>query len=493
MYNYILCFGSCTLAFLLSVTPLFATDKTILSYISLALKQSGYAYDLNDDATVRALEVESAKHFFETQLIPLTTIGFSKGTGTQQIGLEAKKQLEAGSSITYGLVGNRVDEDSIYVVDESHNAKAYIRFSQGLFRRWGSRYNLADLNAAELRAREQEILAERGRQTLILETVRKYYNVVLATQLLEKSKHALERSRHHLRSAHAKQSVGLVSKADVYRADLATLDGESVVLIHQRQKSRAEDYLSELLRVESIEPLEFPAVIEKMVAVIPDAWEEKLFLTRLDWLAHNVKMETNSVEMFKVEQNLVPDIGVSFVVEQKGEGDNLDDALILDQTNWSLQLQMISSLDTFKERSALQLKRIEKAKLRRTSESLRRKIRREVDDAFFDVMAEDKNQQISVRRLRQAELALDLAKTRYEKGLSDNLAVIDAENSYSEAELGISKASISYNLAAVNLAYSLGLLDTNWVKLSLTQASEFKTTSMKDKQAEQWHRQVTLR
>jgi outer membrane protein TolC len=440
---------------------------SLLHTIDLTLSQSDAAYDLQDGLMLSTMETQSAEHRFATRLVPLTNFGVRQGTGSQQLGLEFRKETGLGSSIAYGMVGNRIDESTGYVVENSTNAKAYVRVSQGLFRRWGTRYNLNDLSIAQLRAKEQEIKTERARQTLILGAVKKFYDLVLAEQLLAKAERSLARNREHLASAVSRQSVGLVSKVDVYRAELAVLDAESARENQLRQKQRGEDGLKELVGISDEAVLRVADTIDKMVPVIPESWEDELFFTRLDWQAYRVGIEINEIETFKAKQNLAPDIGLSLVLEQRGEGDSAEDALTLDQTNWAIQLEMLSSFDTFNEENALLRKKIEKAKLRRGKAALQRKITREAKESFQDLLAEERNHQISMRRLHQAEMALDLAKTRYEKGLSDNLAVLDAETAFSDAEVNISKSMTAYNIAATTLAYNLGVLDRKWLELSL--------------------------
>lgn len=451
-----------------SFGPVEAMERwSLLQTIDLALSQSDAAHDLHDNLLLSRMEINTAGHRFDTRLVPLTNFGVRQGTGAQQLGLEFRKETDIGSSIAYGMVGNRIDDNAGYVVLNSTNAKAYVRISQGLFRRWGARYNLNDLSAAELRAKEEEIKTERAKQALILNAVKKYYDLVLAEQLLAKAERSLVRNKEHLNSAVSRQSVGLVSKVDVYRAELAVLDGESARENQLRQKQRGEDGFRELLRVADDEVLQVADTIDKMVPVIPESWEEELFLTRLDWQAYRVSVEINEVETFKAKRNLAPDIGLSFVLEQKGEGASAEEALTMDQTNWAIQLEMLSSLDSFNEENVLLKKKIEKAKLRRGEEALRRKITREAREAFQDLLAEERNHQLGIRRLQQAEMALDLAKTRYEQGLSDNLVVLDAETAFSDAEVNISRSMTAYNIAATVLAYNLGVLDRQWVEMSL--------------------------
>lgn len=439
----------------------------LLQTIDLALTQSDAAYDLRDNLLLSRMDIDTAAHHFDTKLVPLTNFGIRQGTGSQQLGLELRKETDTGSSIAYGMVGNRIDDSTGYVVENTTNAKAYVRVSQGLFRRWGAKYNLSDLTVAQLREKEEEIKSERARQTLILAAVKKYYELALAEQLLVKVEQAVARSREHLDSAVSRQSVGLVSKADVYRAELAVLDAESARENQLRQQQRGEDAFREMIRTADDQAIQLAETIDKMVPVISESWQEDLLLTRLDWQAYRVSVEINEAETFKAKQDLAPDIGLSLVLEQRGEGDSTADAMSLDETNWAVQLEMMSTFDRFNERGVLLRKKIEKAKLQRGKEALQRKIGREAREAFQDLLAEERSHQINIKRLEQARMALDLAKTRYEQGLSDNLAVLDAESAYSEAEINISRSMAAYNIAATTLAYNLGVLDRQWVAMSL--------------------------
>ena len=116
---------------------------------------------------------------------------------------------------------------------------------------------------------------------------------------------------------------------------------------------------------------------------------------------------------------------------------------------------------------ALDREHLKAGKLRRQSESLKRKIKREVRNAFDDLTAEARRQYLSTQKFELAKNALELAKIRYERGISDNLDILDAETAFSEAELDILRAKVTYNITAVRLAHALGILNLEWLRLSL--------------------------
>ena len=453
--------------------PAVAEDgQELLGFVDQALIRSDVAFDIRDNAALSRLEVEAARHKFKTRIVPLTQIGFTQGTGSQKLGLEFQKELETGTSVSYGVVGDRVDEDSNFVVENSHIGRAYVRVSQGLFRSWGKAYNTTAIDVAEIRGRQKEIDAEQQTRQLILKTAKMYYSLQLEDQLLEKSLKAVERSKEHLEAAKSRQSVGLVSKVDVYRAELAWLNAENDLQLRLRAQDRAEEDFRELLKLAEEDELVWDKDgVDKLIPVLPEQSEEVILENRLDWQIYLLRAIASKREQYKVDRDLMPDVGLSFTLEQRGEGDSIEEAVELDETNWSLQLNMLSDLDTFSEESAVLKKKMELSALRREGDTLRRKISREVRDALADLQVVERQYQLGTRQLEQAQLALELAQIRYEKGLSNNLDVIDAESSYSEAELSISRSLIAFNNAAINLANVMGILGRDWLEMSMAQES----------------------
>lgn len=442
-------------------------EHELLSFVNLAMLQSDAAFNVRDEKILGKLDIAIAEQQFVTRIVPLTTIGFTEGTGSQQLGVEFQRDMEAGTEVTYGFVGNRVEESTDYVIENSHSAKAFVRISQGIFRRWGQEYNLTGLDVAKLQNGLNQIGADHTLQTITLETVRKYYALLLEDHLLQKGHEALSRSKEHLESAKSRQSVGLVSKVDVYRAELAALSAENMLHNQERSRQRALDDFREQLGLEEDSALNWHESIRKLIPVLPEDWEDTVLNNRLEWREHQINMQIAKREMFKVKRDLLPDVGVSLILEQRGEGDTIEGAVELDQTNWAFQIQMNSPLNSMSEEAAVTRKSLEQARLRREGKSLRRKIVREVRDGLADLKTAELQHQLNRRQLEQADLALDLAKIRYEKGLSDNLDMLDAEAAFSDAELAISRSLVAYNNAAVRLAYVMGILDTDWLQMSV--------------------------
>lgn len=460
----------------ITVAPVSGQDHELIKFIETALQQSDAAFDLRDLIALSDMSVESEEHEFDYQLVPLTNIGFARDVGSQTLGLEVKQKHAIGAEITAGLRGDRTDLNSAYVVENTHTARAYLKVSQGLFRRWGKKYNLASLNIAKLKRKEQQLNNARSRQDLILQTATNYYQVLLAKRLIKTSEQALVRSRKHLEAATSRQSIGLVSKVDVYRAEIAALNAESNHHDKILGLRRTMDVFRESLGVEEESPITIASPVSMITPVVPDDWEEALFQNRLDWQSHRIQREYGALTLYRAKENVAPDLSLNFGVEQLGEGDSIEDASTMDQTNWSVQLQLSSSLDLFNEKNNLTRETLNNRKLQRKGSALKRKILREARESFEDLQAQERFYQINLKRMEQAKSALELTQIRYERGLSDNIDVLDAESAFSNAEFDASKALVAYNIAAIKLANSLGVLDLEWLSLSLAEPEDSAQT-----------------
>ncbi len=442
------------------------TNLNLVDSVYLALQQSDTALNLKDSLITTNLEVATADHQFSLKFVPLANFGVTSGDSSQMLGFEVTKNFEVGTKMALGLAGNSIENDD-FVINNSHNARAYAQLSQPLFRRWGQKYNRLGLTRAEMQRNKQAFLANRTRQEIIQGSIQKYYTAVVARLQKALSEKALSRSAQYLEVAKSRQLVGLVSKTDVYRAELASLSAESAVLDQRRSLETAEDALKENLSWDADWDLALNEDISLLAPVLPEDWRAILPEQRSDWQAQLVELDLSGILSFRAERDLLPDLFLNLQVEQKGQGESYDEAGQLDETNWSVQLQLNSTFDSFNEQAALTREKMAESKLRRNAKALERRIFREARQAFQDLLSADRRLEISRKSLEQAEKALDLALIRYERGLSDNVELLDAEEAFAAAELNIIQDRVTYNLSAVRVAYALGVLDLEWLQLSL--------------------------
>ncbi|MDX8390183.1 MAG: TolC family protein [Mariprofundaceae bacterium] len=443
-----------------------AIEISLQNYVILALSQSDAALDLTDTATLSGFAIDTAEHAFDMRVIPLTTLGVVSGAGTQVMGLELQQKTTFGTDVSVGLSASHLTSTE-FVVSNSHSMQSYIRLSQGLFRRWGERYNHLGLSKAQLQAERKGYESARSRQEIILSAVRHYHNLLLAARLVTTVDQAFTRSQEHLEIAKSRHQAGLVSKVDVYRAELAVLNAQSTKREKQRAQERARDAFHEQLGMDSQRDYRPQDIIIRMIPIIPENWPNTLPEHHPDWQAHLIDIEVADLDQFKLQRDLLPDLSLNISAAKRGSGENFPQATNMNTTDWSIQLQLHSSLDSFSEEQSIDRDQIHAVRLQRQGSSLKRRIMRDAQHAIEDLISEDQRLAIATAKKRQASMALELANIRYERGLSNNIALLDAEGAYSEAKTDILRTRAGYNEKAVNMAYTLGILTAEWLALSL--------------------------
>ncbi len=291
--------------------------------------------------------------------------------------------------------------------------------------------------------------------------------MVLAQRTVEASEQSLKRSREILEASRARQAAGLVSKQDVYRAELAVLNAENALEDRRRALRDALEALHELIGLSGTGRIAVDTEIRELVPVLPRDWKDGVLERRADWLAYKTRLKISELALYKAQRDLLPDISLDVMLERKGLGNSFGEASSLDESNWSVQLELRSTLDNFQEKLALSRERINAARLKREGQALKRKIQREARNAMEDLQADERRYRIAVRKLEQARQSLELARIRYERGLSDNLDLIDAQTAYAEAELEILRSRVAYNIGVVELGHAIGVLDMEWLTMVL--------------------------
>lgn len=434
-------------------------------YVRLVLQNSDSAQDIKDSILLSHLDLEATESDYDFRFVPVANLGVTNGSGTQTAGLEIRKKTQVGPSLTLGTRADKVESDQYDIVN-SYRANAYVRLSMGLFRSWGKKYNRLDLTLAEYSRQQEEILAEKKLRDMLAEAINTYYETLLDKRLLQKSKQALDRNKAHLEAAQARLRAGLVSNADLHRAELAVLTAENDVQDRQRERDRSLEQFHELLAENAVGRYQPRPELAELNPVYPENWESKALELRADWLAQDLEWQKADLTTFRAERGALPDVTLSLSYEERGLGDSFDSAASLTDADQAVLLQLNSDVNLKQKKAAIQREHVHLKQLERNRKKLRRQIYREIRDAAQDLESQKTRRIIAAKREQAARQAVEAARIRYERGLDDNLAVLDAEEALSNALLDRDRGLVAYNTAAVRLAQSMGVLNMDWMMLA---------------------------
>ncbi len=438
---------------------------TLPQYVRLALQQSDVAQDIKDSVLLSDLDLEAAQSEYDFRFVPVANLGVTNGSGTQTAGLEVRKKTQFGPSITLGARADKVQSDQFDIIN-SHRANAYVRLSTGLFRSWGKKYNRLDLTLSEYDRQREQILAEKKLRDMLSEAINTYYQALLDERLLEKSRQALARNKAHLEAAQARLKAGLVSNADLHRAELAMLTAENDVQGRERSLDRSREQFHEMLAEDDVTRYQPDPELAELRPVYPQDWKNKALAFRADWRAQDIEKQKADLTTFRAERGILPDVTLSLSYEERGLGDSFDSAARLTDSDQAVLLQLNSDVNLKAKKAAIQRERTHLKQLERNRKKLKRQIYREIRDAAQDLESQKTRRAIAAKREQAARQAVEAAQIRYERGLDDNLAVLDAEEALSNALLDRDRSLVAYNNAAVHLAQSMGVLNMDWLMLA---------------------------
>lgn len=441
------------------------TPITLADYVSHVLQSSDAAQDVIDSLLLSDYDLQNVQANYDFQYVPIANLGVTNGTGTQSVGMEVRRKTNLGPTVSIGTRADKVESDQ-YDIINSHRSSAYVRMSLGLFRSWGKKYNNLDLDLASIAERQAKIRAEKSLRDLIAEAVELYYRTVLANSLLNTAKARVESDTAHLEAARDRLSAGLVSNADLHRSELALLDSEAAKQSRQREYQRALEQFHELLAEHDVQSYRPLAGLRELDPVYPDAWEQKAFELRADWRAQALEGDKADIGLYRAQRDTLPDVSLNVTLGRRGLGDSFSEASTLSESDQSILLQLNSELNGRKQRLNLDREQVRQRQLERKTEQLRRQIKREIRDAAQDLDSERQRQMIAVKREEAAEQALEAANIRYERGLENNLAVLDAEQALAAARVDRDSSLAAYNVAAVRLARNIGILNVDWLILA---------------------------
>ncbi len=436
---------------------------SLSDYVYLALSESEQMIDINEQLFLSKLDLESAEYKFDSRFVPLASIGSAQTGNSQSAGIEWGKLTTYGTKFSAGVTGGMSGEDE----SKTATSNTYVQVSQNLFRGWGQRYNRSSLTIAEYNQEKKNIYQQKVKQTVIKTAIQKYYQALLSEKFVESAHRSYQRATENLEVSKSRQTVGLVSKSDVYRANIALLNSESSYKDQQKLYTTRIEELHEYVRLFEIGYLKPEDKITRFHPVVPESWEDGVLENNFDWISYKIDKQISKINLYKSEQDLNPDISLALQYGSTTTGRSFNDDNTTSDAYWSVQLRLNSTFDLFSEKQSLAREKVTVARLERTGESLKRQIFRNIRENINSLKAEDRRLRISDEKMKQSEKAFELARIRYERGLINNLELIEAENDLYSSELENLQAQVGYNLASVELAFTLSTLTEEWLEQTL--------------------------
>ena len=399
------------------------------------------------------------------QFYPKLTPRYQRSADDSLFGVDATQKLPwTGGSVTATALMRSTFEGARGpdVSPFPRTSDLRLVLTQPLLRGFGPNAAFYDLRVSRRSREGQERQYEMERQRLAVDVTRSYYQVIQQRQLLAVARQSLDRSESLRRASTARLEVGLVSKLDVYRAELqASQAQESMVRAETSLEAELEHFRT-LLGLSPGDALQ-PEALTLPEDVVDDiepleVLTQRALESRLDLLETRDQVGDARRSASLARQNLLPQLDLNLGVTQFGTGTTYGNAFHSAERQVNLFFSTSYPLERSNEAANRAVAQLDVSSRERTLRQRQLDLEAEVRGAVRELQRIRKSIELQKKGVEVAEAQRRLATLRYQRGLASNFDVVDAEGSLVVARSALVGLLTSYQVARVDLMRVTGTL-----------------------------------
>jgi outer membrane protein TolC len=381
-------------------------------------------------------------------------------------------KLNVDYSYTYFDEENTIDASSLGISDvttrERNNFRLGIHVDQPLFTgfRLTDTYNLADLGLKEAVAGEQLATLE-----ITYQTLRTYYNYLMAQKIQKVADEAVVQLSSHLRDSE-----------QFFKNEIIPLNNlleSKVHLANAKQDARRAAGQTRITRMQLATVIKEPLAIPFMVADTPDTAKlhtpvEELIIQALqkrpELRQANYRQEAARTNISLAKSAYYPTIMLSAGHNRYGGDALVDGSGVSDiQDPEETMVGVYASWELFAWGQTNQRVRQASAADREAKQALTAvidAISLEVQDNYIYATTSYANIETARVAVQQAKENLRMSELRYKNQISTNTDVLDARTLLSQTETNYYRAIYEYNIGLAGISRAVGVFDRHEFALS---------------------------
>ena len=431
-----------------------------------ALSKNDRLVDQQDFTAQAELGVRLARSSFRPKIVPNINGSFGQtDVSSQNYRLDLTQRLTTGTELRLGVGTSTAQIPGSPASGEGdilfYNADTTLTLSQPLLRGLGRNVARRSLTSAELRqadAARQRTMAE---QQVSIEVARAYYGVVAQQAFVAVAKQSVARSMTLRDASEAKLTAGLVSQLDVLRAQQLVAQAEIQLFDAQSASEDARDRLLFLLGRQPGEDIAVDAAVPNVdfEPMDEDAAISLAMQKRLDLRGRAEAGVDAESQVSWAKNQLLPQVDVNFALTRRGTSQSFTDSFGLDRFQFATFFTIAMPVDRTAQQVDFQNAMIERNRRRREVSTLERQIRDDVRRTLRDQGRLQRQVIAAQTAVEVSRQEVEVARMRYEKGLSNNLDVVTAESGLLSAESRRIQVLVDAAVARLRLRAVLGTLD----------------------------------
>ncbi|HET7747175.1 MAG TPA: TolC family protein [Vicinamibacteria bacterium] len=426
--------------------------------VALSLENNFAILGTVDSVTSSRLGENVARAQFYPKLLP----SYGRSGDDTSIAMSASQKLPfTGGSVAASATFRSAIDDAVPL---PHRSDLQLSLTQPLLRGFGpnaAHYDLRNQRRARERA-ERDLELER--QRLAVRVAGAFYEIVRQRQLLGVAQQSLHRTEALLEASQARLRVGLVSKLDVFRAELQAAQARESAVRAETALQGALEQFRALLGMSPAEALE-PQAVTLAEEIPTDTLEpvevlvERARLNRRDLQETRDQVDDARRTVSLARQNLLPQLDLNVSLSRFGLGTSFGGAWDAGERRVNV---FLSSSYPLERTGDVTQKAMAELAMSASNRHLRQReldLEAEVRGAVRELHRLRKSIELQKTAVDVAEQQHRLASLRYQRGLASNFDVVDAEGSLVVARSALVGLLTSYRVARIDLLRVTGELD----------------------------------
>ena len=399
-----------------------------------------------------------AESAFATRITPNLLGSFGQSdVRNQNYGVAASRLFATGTVVRaeVGAATFRNQLGSFYATDTT------LLVSQPLLRGFGPAVGRRPIERADYQTANAERLYALTQQQLAIDVAGVYYRLIAQIELAGAARTALANAEQLLAASEAKLLANLVSRLDVFRARQLVAEASAQLFDAEGGIEDLEDQLRFLIARDDYEfrvASEITANPDPMTAeaAVALALENRLELREAD-----AAVEEAERDIGFARHQLLPQVDVSLALTRRETADSLRLAFGADRFEPVTFVSASTPLDRTNETVALQTAVMARAGRVRARETLRRRIGQEARRAVRLQQRLANRLESAAVSVEFAEREVELATLRFQRGLSNNLDVVNAQANLLNATTRRLGVLADLAVTRLELRATLGTLDVS--------------------------------
>ncbi len=430
---------------------------SLAAAVAAALDHSPAVVGARSSVDQADLSLRLARSAFNFKVTPSAVGSFGEASlSNQTYGVNVAQRLAGGALLTGDVMATSYRNQ----LGTYYNSDTTLQVMQPLLRSAGASVFKRPLFDAESRVSDAGRQLRVTEQQTALDVATAYYAIVVQAQLVDVARAALDRATNLRDASRARLATGRVSQLDTLRAEQLAGQAEAQMLDAEGGLADAHDRLAILIGRRVTD--DFRVVNEIPVNVPPLDADEAVALA----IAHRPEIQIAQDAVAESDRGILaarselrPQVDVGVALTRQQTVTQLGTAFGLNDFKVATLATINAPVDRTAETVALENALLERAQRQRDLDAVRDRVTVEARQSARRQARALRSLTLAQAAVASAEREVDVATSRFQIGLSNNLDVVNAQGALRSTQGQEIAARAEVALASLAARAAAGVLD----------------------------------